>query len=111
MVRIYCKTANAAAQLKRMIIRDVANGSLETWAYTTSKAKHDIIYHNPPQYVNDSDKNVIFRVMIDDTKVIMQATKWENTATLTNEMEALHTGRLVEALLKLKYINRFTVER
>lgn len=106
---INCASALAAKSLKDQIVKDVKNEELRTWSYKKSKSKHDIIYHNPDQYVNEPDKNVIFVVTTDDNKVILRTSYWSDKPEPSREMNALHTGRLVEAILGQGYSGDFKV--
>ena len=41
------------------------NTTLKTWSYKQSKEKFDIAYHNPPQYTETPENNVLFRIITD----------------------------------------------
>lgn len=94
----------AAAFLHQGIIRSLKDGnrieSLTTWSYVKSKEQYDIIYHNPDQYVNEPDKNVIFRIYVDGSDVVFLPMWWMKNPRPTEDMICLHVGRLVEMLMR-----------
>ena len=106
---INCASAIAANRLKNQIVEDVKNEELMTWSYKKSKSDHDIIFHNPDQYVEEPAKNVIFVVKTDDNAVVLKTTYWEGNPEPSREMNALHTGRLVEAILGQGYSGNFQI--
>ena len=106
---INCASAIAANRLKNQIVEDVKNEELMTWSYKKSGDKNDIIFHNPSQYVNDATKNVIFVVKTDDNAVVLKTAYWEGNPAPSREMNALHTGRLVEAILGQGYSGNFQI--
>lgn len=106
----------AASRLQLMIKQAIkgehpAGLRVDTWTYTRSGDNYDIIYHNVPQYVNDSAKNVIFRMELDGSNVIFTAAHWVNKPTPTHDMDSLHIGRLLEMLLThfSRYITQVSV--
>lgn len=105
----------AAARLKTMIvdaIKGVAtNITIDTWSYTKSGDGYDIIFHNLAQYIDDVNKNVLFRVETDGTNVMFSCAWWSKNPEPTTEMLSLHTGRLTELLLSHfhAYYNRFSI--
>ena len=108
---IECASAPAAKMLKNQIIDDVRNEELLTWSYKKSGNNNDIIFHNPSQYVNEDAKNVIFVVNADDNEVVLETSYWRGKPEPSMEMKALHTGRLVEAILAQQYSGNFRVIR
>ena len=80
-----------------------------TWSYKKSRNNNDIVFHNPSQYVNDDTKNVIFVVTTDDNAVVLETSYWRGKPEPSREMKALHTGRLVEAILGQEYSGNFRV--
>ena len=106
----------AASRLQMMIKKaikgeDASGSRIDTWAYTRSGDNFDIIYHNVPQYVDEPEKNVIFRMEIDGCNLVFQTAHWTSKPTPTREMDSLHTGRLLEMLLShfSRYISRVSV--
>lgn len=97
------ETSLAAALLKQQIITAVKGENTEilidTWSYKRSGDNYDIIYHNPSQYIDSPEKNVLFRVEVDGTEVFFSTAWWINNPQPANEMLCLHTGRLTEMLL------------
>jgi hypothetical protein len=98
------ETALAAVVLKGHILSaikgDVDNMDIDTWSYVKSGDNYDIIYHNPLQYVNAPEKNVVFRVEVEGTEVMISTAWWSSKPVPSKEMLCLHTGRLVEMLLR-----------
>lgn len=83
--------------------RNIDEREIKTWEYTQSKEKFDIIYHNPPQYKDDPQKNVIFKLEIIGEDLVFSTAYWTNKSTPSHEMYALHVGRLTEMLLTYFY--------
>ncbi|MDE5810424.1 MAG: hypothetical protein K2H59_09150 [Muribaculaceae bacterium] len=106
---IKCASAIAANRLKNQIVEDVKNEELMTWSYKRSGNNNDIIFHNPSQYVNDDTKNVIFVVTTDDNSVVLETSYWKGKPEPSREIKALHTGRLVEAILGQEYSENFRI--
>lgn len=107
---IECATAFEARKVKSQIANDVKNEELETWEYKKGVSTgNDIIFHNPSQFVNEPNKNVIFVISTDDNKVIFSTTYWKGKPKPSQKMNALHTGRLVEAILGQGYSDNFQV--
>lgn len=98
------ETNLAAIVLKGHIIAAVKGEvdcvEIETWSYIKSKDNYDIIYHNPAQYVDESEKHVLFRVEVEGTEVTFSTAWWSNNPEPSREMMCLHTGRLSEMLLR-----------
>lgn len=93
----------AAALLQQQIIRSLKNeakASYLTWSYVKSKEQFDIIYHNPDQYIKESEKNVIFRIYVDGYDVVFMPMWWMKNPQPSEDMICLHIGRLVEMLLR-----------
>lgn len=93
-----------AMRLKNNIIKavkgEMSGIAIETWSYKRSADNYDIIYHNPPQYIDAPEKNVIFRVQLDGAVVSLSTAWWRNNPTPSKEMLCLHVGRMVEMLLR-----------
>lgn len=104
-MKVILNTENAyqAVRLRELIIRGIKkeldNVEIDTWAYTKSAEEYDIIYHNLPQYVNDPDKNVLFRLVLDGANVIFKIVWWKGKPEPDEKVKSLHMGRLVEMLL------------
>lgn len=104
-MRISLTTENtlAGARLKERIIKtingDYENITVDMWSYIKSGDGFDIIYHNLDQYVNDPAKNVLFRVEIDGSNVVLSSAWWAGNETPSREIMCLHIGRLTEMLL------------
>ncbi len=92
-----------AARLKEKIISAIkeklTSVNIETWSYTTSSEKHDIVYHDCPQYIDDPSKNVLFKIELDGNNVVFSTCWWSKNPEPSHEMLSLHTGRLIEMLL------------
>ena len=73
--------------------------TIDTWSYTSSMEKYDLLFHNPPQYVSDNTKHVLFRVYTDGSNVVFNVVWWKNNPKPTEEVMCLHLGRLTEMLL------------
>ena len=105
---LYTNSHEDAKDLANQIVRDVRTGSFNTWAYDTipnviGGVTH-IIYHNRPQYVNDPEKHVVFSVRILGDKVVLTPRKRPgNTEVISEDMKALHMGRLLELLIGMEY--------
>ena len=93
----------SAITLKREIISavkgEVDSCVIDTWSYKKSGDNFDVIFHNPSQYVDSPDKNVVFRVVVEGTEVILSSAWWSSNPQPTREMICLHIGRLTEMLL------------
>lgn len=103
-VRLSTSSALGAVILRHNIIRAI-NGEyerieIETWSYKRSSDNYDIIFHDPDQYVNNPEKNVIFRVITDGNDVVFVPAWWKNNPQPSEEMICLHVGRLVEMLTR-----------
>ena len=105
----------SAARLKSKIIKAVDGQnediSIDTWSYIKSSDGFDIIYHNPSQYTDDPQKNVIFRVELDGENVIFSCARWSKNPQPSDEMNSIHVGRLTEMLLVhfSKDIEKFSI--
>ena len=93
----------SAIFLKRRIISavrgEIEGVDIETWSHTKSRDNFDILFHNVTQYVNNPEKNVLFRVEVEDTEVVLSSAWWTTKPKPSNEMISLHIGRLTEMLL------------
>lgn len=91
-------------KLRELIIKavkgEVNNIQIDTWAHTKSGENYDIIYHNLPQYVNFPEKNVLFRLEIDDSIVQFSIVWWKKNPEPSEEIKCIHVGRLTEMLLR-----------
>lgn len=110
-VHLYTEDELMAIDLRDSIISSLKGTidgvSIDTWSYINSKDGYDILFHNPDQYVTDNTKNVLFRLQIDGACVVLTTAWWTKNPEPTYEMFCLHTGRLVEMLLRYfseKYI-------
>lgn len=85
--------------------------TIDTWSYTKSGDNFDIIYHDVPQYTQDTSKNVLFRVSVDGINVVFSSAWWSINPEPSKDMICLHTGRLTEMLLChfSEFINKYTV--
>ncbi len=94
----------AALRLRNKIIKSVKGEilgvNIETWSYTNANGGYDILYHNPEQYVNAPEKNVVFRMQIDGSTIMFSTAWWRNNPEPDHEYLCLHTGRLTEMLLR-----------
>ena len=63
------KTIKLREQIIKALKGELDNIKIDTWAYTKSNENYDIIYHNPSQYVDAPDKNVLFNLEVDDSIV------------------------------------------
>lgn len=118
-MKIILTTENAfqSIKLRELIIKavkgDLDNIQIDTWSYTKSGENYDIIYHNPPQYVENPEKNVLFRLEIDDSIVQFSIVWWKKNTEPSDEIKCLHVGRLTEMLLRYfsdKYIKLSIIE-
>ena len=99
-----------AQSLKNDIIKSVKEDSpeiIDNWNYAKANGNIDVIFHNPDQYVNDKNKNVLFKVERDDNNVVLTNARWQNNPEPSFEMISLHIGRLVEMLLS-HFSNQFS---
>ena len=107
----------AAMRLRDQIIKtlkgEIYGLTIETWSYTMSGENFDILYHNPIQYTRDSLKNVLFKLDLDGTNIILSIVWWKKNPEPSYEIKCLHTGRLTEMLLRYfsdRYIKLTIVE-
>ena len=112
-MRIILSTENSltAMRLREQIIKSVKGKIVGTWSYTRSSDNFDILYHDPIQYTQDPYKNVLFKLEIDGSNVVLSSVWWKKNPEPQYEIVCLHTGRLTEMLLRYfrgKYI-KFTV--
>lgn len=104
-----------ASRLKSDILSSIRGEKdgvmIDTWTFKKAAQNIDIIYHNPPQYINSPDKNVLFRVAASDNMVQFIVVWWKNNPKPSREMICLHVGRLTEMLLRYfpKNIKNFSV--
>lgn len=112
-MKIILSTENSltAIRLRDLIIKSVKGEieglTIETWSYTRSGNKFDILFHNLEQYTNDPAKNVLFKLEIDGSNVLLSSAWWKNNPEPLYEIVCHHTGRLTEMLLRYfrgKYI-------
>lgn len=93
----------SARTLKNNIIKSIQGGvpsvDIDTWSYKQVN-KIDVIFHNPVQYIDNPEKNVVFSIKIDDSNVIFSASWWKENPRPLDELICLHTGRLTEMLLR-----------
>ena len=93
----------SATRLKQHILSSVKGEcediTIDTWSYTSSMEKYDLLFHNPLQYVSDNTKHVLFRVYTDGSNVVFTIVWWKNNPKPTEEIMCLHLGRLTEMLL------------
>lgn len=98
------ETASAAVVLKNQIIAavkgEIEGVTIDTWSYTKSGDKLDILYHDVEQYVNAPEKNVLFKVIVEGTEVILSSGWWKSNPEPSREMICIHIGRLAEMLLR-----------
>lgn len=98
------ETASAAVVLKNQIIAaikgEIEGVVIDTWAYTKSGEKLDIVFHDAEQYVKASEKNVLFKIVVEGAEVILSSGWWKSNPEPSKEMICLHTGRLTEMLLR-----------
>ena len=111
LIHLKTRSQQASEGLARNIIKNAKNQVYKTWDYelinlVENKLNYDSIYHNPPQYVDNPDKHVWFIIGVDDTDVILKPVITEGYE-LTDDLASLHTGRLLEMLMKYHY-NDFT---
>ncbi len=109
---IECASALEAKKLKAQIVNDVKKEELKTWEHTTGSISNksvDIIFHNPSQYVEAPEKNVIFIIDTENNEVVFSTNHWSKKPHPSREMNALHTGRLVEAILRQGYSGSFQI--
>lgn len=99
-----CENSFLAVKLRDKIIKslngDIEGVQIDTWTYVKSGDNFDVIYHNPEQFVNDPLKNVLFRLEIDGSFVTFSTAWWKRNQEPSREMMCLHTGRIVEMLLR-----------
>ena len=103
-----------AQLLKNDIIKSVKEDNpeiIDTWEFAKANGNIDIIFHNPEQFINDKNKNVLFKVERDDNNVVLTNARWQNNPEPSCEMISLHVGRLVEMLLShfSKRFSRLTI--
>lgn len=116
-MKIILSTENSitAMRLRDQIIKSVKGEieglSIETWSYTRSGNNFDILFHNPEQFTLEPAKNVLFKLEVDGSNVLLSSVWWKNNPEPLYESVCLHTGRLTEMLLRYfsgKYI-KFSV--
>ena len=116
-MKIILSTENflSAMRLRDKIIKslkgEIKGVSIDTWSYTKSSDNFDIIFHNPIQYIKEPNKNVLFKLEIDGSNILLSSAWWTKNPEPSYEMVCLHTGRLTEMLLRYfrnEYI-KFTI--
>lgn len=104
-MRIILTTENtfAAARLRDRILKavkgDLSQETIDTWSYARAADNIDVIYHNPPQYVDTPENNVLFRVELNGENVIFSTAYWTRNPNPSIQMYCLHVGRLTEMIL------------
>ena len=70
-VVLYTENIFQSNRLRERIIKGIKNDlddlKIDTWSYAKATGNYDIIYHNPQQYIERPEKNVLFRLEIDGT--------------------------------------------
>lgn len=105
-MRIILNTENSitAIRLRELIIKsvkgEIQGTSIDTWSYTKSSNNFDIIYHNPEQYTQNPAKNVLFKLEVDGSNVLLSSVWWKNNPQPSHEIICLHFGRLTEMILR-----------
>ncbi|MBR6063967.1 MAG: hypothetical protein IKP54_07430 [Bacteroidales bacterium] len=98
-------------QMVKAIKGEIEKIKIDTWSYLRIGNSFDIIYHNAKQYTNDAEKNVVFKIQVDEANVSFSTAWWRNDPEPSYDLLCLHTGRLTEMLLK--YFNnsfiKFTI--
>ena len=107
VIRLKTHSQQDSEGLARSIIKNAKNQVYKTWDYelinlVENKHNYDSIDHNPPQYVNNPAKQVWFIIGVSDTEVILKPIITEGYE-LTDDLASLHTGRLLEMLMKYHY--------
>jgi len=104
-MKIILNTENTfqAVKLRELIIKgikgEMENIDIATWSYTKSVEKYDILFHNPEQYLNNPEKNVLFKLDVDGSFILLSIVWWKKNPEPSDEMKCYHIGRLVEMLL------------
>lgn len=98
-VKIQFKSRIDAERNKAKLINEVNSCNFATWGHRTVNGI-DIIYHNADQYIHEPSKNVLFRIDVVGNYIVFSTAYWEDNPQPSSDMYALHTGRLVEMLLK-----------
>ena len=105
-MKVILNTENTfqAIKLREQIIKgikgDIEAVIIDTWSYTKSVEKFDIVCHNPNQYLNDPEKNVLFKLDVDGSFILLSIVWWKKNPEPSDEMKCYHVGRLVEMLLR-----------
>ncbi len=116
-MKIVITTENmfVALRLKSDILKTI-NGnvptiSIDTWSYQKAAQDYDIIYHNALQYTQDPTKNVLFRVVVNDSNVMFIPAWWTKNPEPSREIVCIHIGRLAEMLLRYfpNYMEKFSI--
>lgn len=104
-MRIVLTTENVyiASRLRDKILRSVkgelSQEQIDTWSYARAAESIDVIFHNPPQYADIPQNNVVFRVELNGENIIFSTAYWMRNPQPEHNMYCLHVGRLTEMLL------------
>lgn len=104
-MRVVLTTENIyiASRLRDKILKavkgELPQDSIDTWSFIKAVNNIDVIYHNPTQFTEDPEKNVVFRVELNGENVIFTTAYWTRNPQPSQDMYCLHVGRLTEMLL------------
>ncbi|MDE6577258.1 MAG: hypothetical protein K2K58_03705 [Muribaculaceae bacterium] len=110
-VKLSLPTTHSATIVKANLLRRIRNNEIPTWSYTRSNENDDVIFHNPSQYIEDPEKNVIFTIELNQRdNSILFSSNWWSQNPVPNEQQILHhVARLGEMLLKNFYNSGFKI--
>jgi len=110
-LKILLPTTISATFAKANLLRRIRNNEIPTWSHTRSNNNDDVIFHNPSQYLEDPEKNVIFTVDVElsDNSILFSSSWWSGNP-VPNEQQILHhVARLSEMLLKNFFDHGFKI--
>lgn len=98
------ETSMSAVVLKNQIIAavkgELVGQTIDTWSYIKSGDNFDVLFHNPPQYTETPESNVLFKVEVEGLDVYLSTAWWKSKPQPSREMSCLHTGKLTEMILR-----------
>ncbi len=104
-VKLLLPTTQSATLVKANLLRRIHNKEIPTWSYTRSDKNDDVIFHNPSQYIDNPEKNVIFTVQLNqrDNSIIFSSSWWSHNPE-PNEQQILHHVATCSVLLLSKEV-------
>ncbi|MBD5304544.1 MAG: hypothetical protein HDS18_07320 [Bacteroides sp.] len=108
-VKVLLPTTQSATLIKANLLHRIGNNEIPTWSYVCSDDNKDVIFHNPPQYTDHPEKNVIFIVEVNqnENSILFTHAWWTRNPAPDIQQVLHHVARLNEMILKNLYRTGF----